>query len=202
MGRSQYHAPLTSSKVFNNVGKLSDMNLQDNEEVVEPRPSQLKVIRRRLPAAIMGVLGGLVTFLIAMFLLSDRVPEMTPELLSQAQDQWAKQQLASYRIQVTVEGRQPGVYETEVRGGEVTRATFNDQPLTSRRTMSTWSVDGMFRTLDYDAEAQANHREPDPQLTLRAQFNSEFGYPERYHRIEWGSPNELLWTVTAFTPIE
>jgi hypothetical protein len=179
------------------------MNPPDKEEVVKTRHSQrLKEVRRRLPAAVLGVVGGLVTFLIGMFLLSDRIPEMTPEVLSQAQDQWAQRRLASYRIQVTVEGRQPGVYETEVRGGEVTKSTFNDQPLTSRRTMSTWSVDGMFRTLDYDAEAQANHRQTDPQLTLRAQFNAEFGYPERYHRIEWGSPNELLWTVTSFTPLE
>jgi hypothetical protein len=178
------------------------MNLEDQEEVVnKPRAQRLKRIRRGLPAAIVGTVAGLLVVLGAMVLLSDRIPEMTPELLSRAQDKWARQQLTSYRIQVTVEGRQPGVYETEVRDNRVTRSTFNDQPLTSRRTLSTWSVDGMFRTLDYDAEAVVNRREADPRLTLRAEFNSEFGFPQRYHRIEWGSTNELVWTVTAFTPL-
>ncbi len=168
----------------------------------EHRSKRLSVIRRRLPAAVLGAMGGLLTFLVALMLLSDRIPEMTPEILSEAQDRWSQQQPASYRIQIKVEGRQPGVYETEVHNGEVTKSTFNNRPLTSRRTMSTWSVDGMFRTLDYDAEAQVNPRPTDPQLTLRAEFHPEFGFPLRYHRIEWGSTNELMWTVTDFTPLD
>lgn len=179
------------------------MNLPDKEEVVKTRRSQrLRVIRRFLPAAILGAGGGILTFLVVMILLSDRIPEMTPERLSHAQDKWARQQPASYRIQISVEGRQPGVYETVVHDHQVIQSTFNNQPLTSRRTLATWSVEGMFRTLDYDVDTQANRRETDPQLTLRAEFNAEFGYPERYHRIEWGSNNELMWTVTDFTPLD
>ena len=104
----------------------------------------------------------------------------------------------NYEIEITVQGRQPGRYRTTVQDGEVVSAEFNNNALTNPRTMSTWTVDGMFRTIDYDVQDQLNRDAQDPELTLRAEFNPQYGYPQKYQRIQWGSLNELTWEVTRF----
>ena len=41
----------------------------------------------------------------------------------------------------------------------------------------------------------------DPRLLLRARFHPQWGYPERYHRVQWGaSPMDVYWQVTHFDP--
>jgi len=106
---------------------------------------------------------------------------------------------------VTVHGPQPATYRVEVRDGEAIAAWRNGEPLKSQRTFGTWSVPGMFSTISRDVEAieraAAEHRQRP--LILRAAFHAEYGYPERYRRIDNGSRKggdsiAVTWEVVEF----
>ena len=104
---------------------------------------------------------------------------------------------------MVVRGSQPATYAVQVRNGQAENATRNGRPLNQRRTFGTWSVPGMFSTMQRDVEAIERRARPNadpnlPQLTLRAEFDSRYSYPARYRRIEWGSPTEVSWEVTRF----
>jgi hypothetical protein len=69
--------------------------------------------------------------------------------------------------------------------------------------MGTWSVPGMFDTIESDLQnSSADPKERitphSPRVTARASFHPQWHYPERYQRIEWGSQNEVNWSVTHF----
>ena len=130
---------------------------------------------------------------------------MTPELFHAAKAKWKQAQPQDYNIEIQVRGNQPGTYYVEVRGGEAQLALRNGNPLTQRRTFSTWSVPGMFATMSRDvdtlerrAAGQADRSTPD--LNLRATFDPRYGYPVRYRRIQYRSSSEVEWEVTRFEP--
>ena len=160
---------------------------------------KLQKLRIRLFALCLGGILGIIVAVIAMLLMGPgQIPELNASSFNQALNQWGSNRLMNYEIEITVQGRQPGRYRTTVQDGEVVSAEFNNNALTNPRTMSTWTVDGMFRTIDYDVQAQLNRDAQDPELTLRAEFNPQYGYPQKYQRIQWGSLNELTWEVTRF----
>ena len=161
--------------------------------------SKLQKLRIRLFALCLGGILGIIVAVIAMFLMGPgQIPELNASSFNQAFNQWGSNRLMNYEIEITVQGRQPGRYRTTVQDGEVVSAEFNNNALTNPRTISTWTVDGMFRTIDYDVQAQLNRDTEEPELTLRAEFNPQYGYPQKYQRIQWGSLNELTWEVTRF----
>jgi hypothetical protein len=102
---------------------------------------------------------------------------------------------------VAVAGRQAARYYVEVRAGEVRVATRDGQPLRQERTRGTWSVPGMFGTIQTDIanleKQQAGTADPTtPQLLLRGVFDPQLGYPVRYLRTElrkWGNNLEVSW---------
>lgn len=170
---------------------------------IDKRPTNLRRMRFRLFALILGACLGLVATLLFMFFLGPgHLTELTATRFAAAKDKWHSQKLPNYRIEITVQGRQPGRYWTEVRDGQVVVAKFNNNALTNTRTMSTWTVDGMFRTIDYDVQSQLQRSPQAPELTLRANFDAEFGYPKKYQRIQWGSLNELTWEVSKFEVLD
>ena len=165
----------------------------------EKEISKLQKLRIRLFALCLGGILGIIVAVITMLLMGPgQIPELNASSFNQALNQWGSNRLMNYEIEITVQGRQPGRYRTTVQDGEVVSAEFNNNALTNPRTMSTWTVDGMFRTIDYDVQAQLNRDAQDPELTLRAEFNPQYGYPQKYQRIQWGSLNELNWEVTRF----
>jgi hypothetical protein len=104
---------------------------------------------------------------------------------------------------VEVTGSQPGAYRVLVADGEAQEAFRNGQPLQQHRTFETWSVPGMFSTIEADLTRQqgkASAGVSPARMTLRAEFDPEFGYPRKYRRIEWGQGIEVHWEVEKFEP--
>ena len=133
----------------------------------------------------------------------DRLPAFGRETYDQAWELWKSRSPANYNISIEVSGRQPAVYEAEVRNGVTTSARRNGHPLTQLRTLGTWSVPGMFNTIGYDVGAiETNAPETPTDLTIRGIFDEQWGYPSRYQRIQWGSDTEVYWCVLSFKVFE
>jgi hypothetical protein len=72
--------------------------------------------------------------------------------------------------------------------------------------MGTWSVDGMFNTIETDIEHLQAHLDKSagpevPNVFLRCFFDPQFSYPARYHRTELsnvGGNQEVSWEVIRF----
>lgn len=136
-----------------------------------------------------------------------RLPEINQQALDEAFEAWQSVAPPSYDIETNVSGRQPAVYAVQVRDGNVTTATRNGAELKQIRTMGTWSVPGMFDTIERDllnsaADAKDRITPQSPRVTVRGRFHPQWHYPQTYQRIEWGSPYEVTWSVTRFEVID
>ncbi len=183
-----------------------DLLLAPESKAPSP-PPRAPIVRRVL----LGLAAGLGLGLLAMFVLAvvnrgPVSPHLTPELFEAAKAKWKREQPQDYNIEIQVRGNQPATYYVEVRGGVALLALRNGNPLRQMRTFSTWSVPGMFATMSRDVEAlerraagQADKFTPD--LNLRATFDSRFGYPARYRRVQYQSSVEVEWEVTRFEPL-
>jgi hypothetical protein len=139
----------------------------------------------------------------------DRPAPLARKQLDAARERWRSNGPRDYNLDVHVTGLRAADYHVEVRDGRPQRATIDGRPLRDPRTLGTWSVPGMFSTIGSDVQhveqrdKQANPRSA--RLTLRADFDPRYGFPRRYHRMEWGeagSDQEVTWQVTGFTPLE
>ena len=140
---------------------------------------------------------------LAMWLPRNRLPELSTEEFETEMTAWFDMEPADYEIVTHVTGRQPATYEVHVRDGEVVLATRNGAPLTQLRTMGTWSVPGMFGTMERDVANLMAHQDGTagprtPRVLLRAEFDPQWHYPAQYQRVEWGNPYEVTWQVTRF----
>jgi uncharacterized protein DUF6174 len=152
-----------------------------------------------------GALGLLTMLVVVAATTRDPTPSLTPQRFDAARQRWKSAAPANYDIQVRVTGPQAAIYRVEVRGGEPHAAWRNEEPLTSHRTFGTWSVPGMFSTISRDLEAVERHAagQERQELLLRAAFHPQYGYPQHYRRIEWGSrrgstSTTVAWDVTEF----
>ena len=165
-------------------------------------------MQRFVFGAILGVALGIIPALYVLRLATrDPTPPLTPALFHAAHERWKAAAPADYDIEIRVTGSQPAVYRVEVRGGEAQAASRNGEPLLTRRTFGTWSVPGMFSTISRDIEAVERHATGKaehftPRLTLRAEFDPKYSYPQRYRRIQQWSTVEVAWEVTEFRVIE
>lgn len=151
-----------------------------------------------------GMLFGLAAMLgITVIARQGRLRPLTPEAFETARQRWETHGPEDYNVLATVSGRQPASYRVEVRGGKIRSALRNGQPLRQRRTMGTWSVPGMFGTIAADLESQRRIADgtanaTTPHVRLRADFDTQLGYPIRYHRMELrgqGGNYEIAWDV-------
>ena len=174
------------------------------------KPTEADRARRKLKLISAAVLGsgiGLLGALLILLLLNrNRSPELARPAFTAAQQRWESAAPENYDIAIAVTGLRAATYRVEVRDGHPHSATIDDRPLPNRRTFSTWSVPGMFDTIERDLEhVEARATEPSVQrtarLTLYATFDSQRGFPRTYHRIEWGeagSDLEVTWEVVEF----
>jgi hypothetical protein len=175
-----------------------------------------RLARRRLALRIAAVCGGLLGLCIALCIAlgvpawlawRDRPPTLGRAELEQARERWRQNGPASYDLAVRVSGLRAAVYRVEVRDGVAVSATIDGRPLRDRRTFATWSVPGMFATMEADVEhVETRAVEAVPRsarLALYGTFHARLGYPQRYHRIEWGeagTDQETTWEVLSFQP--
>lgn len=138
---------------------------------------------------------------------SQALPELSRKRFDSAWETWQASGPASYQITIKVEGRQPAEYKAVVHEGRVVQATRNQYPLTQQRTMGTWSVPGMFDTIEYDVrviegENMTEQQRAAADLLLRAEFDSQYGYPAKYLRSDFAMKTTTRWQVTEFTVLQ
>ena len=130
------------------------------------------------------------------------LPDLTMEHFESNWNRWAEPGPANYDIEVEVRGPQAATYHVEVRDGEAISATRDDYPLKGPRTIGTWSVVGMFHTMEIDLDQlvlDAAETSKSARLLLDCRFDPEWGFPTRYRRIEVGSQMHVEWQVISFT---
>lgn len=137
--------------------------------------------------------------------LNDGVPELTEEAIASAEACWEATAPAGYKLRVRIEGRRPGDVECTVEGGEVTSMTRDGRTPSQRRTWDYWTVPAQFDTIRQDmasaVEPQAGFGAPaGSKVLLRAEFDSQYGYPKRYRRYVLGTPLEVEWEIVEFQP--
>lgn len=74
-----------------------------------------------------------------------------------------------------------------------------------KRTWVYWTVPNQLDVLETDLAHAQNaprgfDRETSPAV-LRAEFNSEYGYPSRYQRESLGGMGAMSWQITRFEPL-
>jgi hypothetical protein len=155
-----------------------------------------------LVVAVVAVIG-----IVALLRLKNRdvAPLLTPDAFYAAQERAKRLTAPDYDIEVHVRGTQPAKYRVEVRNGIAQAAWRNGQPLNDRRTFATWSVPGIFATIGRDIESVEKHAagkaDPlTPRVMLRAIFDTTYGYPAHYRRVQQRSTVEVTWDVTKFQP--
>jgi hypothetical protein len=186
---------------------MSDGSLPEHEAkgpAVSTRREPKSGARRFVLFMFVGlVVGGIASLVVLRARYADPTPNIEPADYYAARDRWQANAVPNYDIEVVVTGTQGAKYRVEVRDGEARAAWRNDSPLMTQRTFVTWSVPGMFGTMSRDIEVLELHAAgkagpTTPRLTLRAEFDPQYGYPVRYRRIEWGSPVQVSWEVTRF----
>jgi hypothetical protein len=177
----------------------------------QPRPTSS--LRRFLLWSLGGgCLGVIATLVVLAILHRDPTPGLTQAIFDAAHERWSGSAPANYDIETRVTGPQPATYRVQVRGGQALAAWRNAAPLTNAKTFGTWSVPGMFGTISRDLESEEQRtdgraRPGTPQLILKAEFDPQYNYPQRYRRIEWGSRRgsnavTVTWEVVEFRVVE
>lgn len=171
------------------------MNITDGDSASPKSPASSAESRlRQLRIAILVMLAGVALSLAIIFALRRSLPPLTAATLAEAKARWAAEAPSDYEVEIVVTGAQPATYAVEVKAGRAVSATRNGAPLKQPRTWETWTVPGMFGTLDSDVQSL---KEGD-QLVVRCQFHPQFGYPAKYESFRADTRHQVDWEVTRF----
>lgn len=190
---------------------LAPMDTTSSSESTPNLTSSSEARIRRLSAYIAAIfLGALFGLTLVMVFVRQfgpgQLPELSGEEFREARERWSQAGVADYQIEIVVRGRETATYAVQVRDGVIQSASRDGQPLKQQRTWGTWSVPGMFETIERDVSTVELHRQGEadpntPQLLLRGVFDQELGFPRRYQRTEvqrFGANHEVSWEVTRF----
>lgn len=180
----------------------------------EQESSQPQATRRRSLFSLRGIALGLVLGtaltcfgligLLAVF-APRSLPALTQERLNAARSRWEEGGPASYHLQIQVKGNAPGLYELTVKEGKVVEATINGRP-PARHTWDTWKVPSQFefiqRELDGAAQPGKVFGVEGATVVQRAEFDAEYGYPQRYLRHVLGTDLAIEWKVLEFESLD
>jgi hypothetical protein len=178
-----------------------------NRVVSEASDERSGEIPRRLPRRTTLFVLGAVAFALVGIILSvgyfvvERIPLLTELELDAAKKCWQERGPVSYDIDIELRGAQPGHVQVKVRN-RVAADETRDGRVPQKHTWETWTVPGMFDTLETDMEIAENPEHaiqaaPGTRWQLRCEFDPQLGYPRRYHRLASGGP-EVYWHVTRF----
>jgi hypothetical protein len=108
-------------------------------------------------------------------------------------------------VDLDIRGVQPGVVTVEVRDSRVAAMQRDGRTPSQRRTWDYWSVPGRFDELERELEMAADPEHEmqataGTRITVRCEFDDEYGFPRRFHRITYGGGTEVYWSVTSFQP--
>lgn len=174
----------------------------------EDRTEQRIRARRKLSLVVAAICGGGLSLIIAVagYIAAGRGSQehFSHEDLAIGIKRWADSKPHSYDIEIKLTKQRTEVHRVEVRDGRAVRYTINDREMTRRRTFDTWTVPGMFGTVERDLEnvrlVKTDSAEAyTPRLTLWGSLHPKYGYPERYRRVQLGADFQVSWEVTEFT---
>jgi hypothetical protein len=155
------------------------------------------------PLMLLGiVLGAVGTSLVLR--RREALPPLTADVLAVAEQRWNEREPGNYNLDVEIAGRQTGHFHVEVRSGRVNCVTRNGVA-PQRRVWDTWTVPGMFDTLQQELDLAAPDGafgQPGARAVMRAIFDPELGFPRRYERMVMGTPYEVRWDVSHFEILE
>jgi len=187
------------------------MNTGNNQHASNDGPLPRRPRRRVSAAALtLGLGAGVVMALVAILVVAIArrgpiVPVIKRDDLARAERLWDDQGPASYNMDLTIGGRQPGVVHIEVRDGKVTQMTRDGVTPSQSRTWEYWTVPEQFETIrqDFDSAETAGGfgAPPGTQTILKAAFDPRFGYPRRYERYVLGTNLDVEWAVTRFEAV-
>ena len=122
-----------------------------NEARESPLPQEVAQ-GQPLPLRFIGVMLASVgvTLWLCRIYFGDSTPELTHKRSQEAESRWQASQVLDYNLQVVLQKAKPELFEIQVRGGRPRQATLNGTPLTETRAMETWTVPGMFTTIQED----------------------------------------------------
>lgn len=156
--------------------------------------------------------GGAITFLLCLGLLflrgRGRMVNVDETTLATAQQQWQQANIEDYDLEIEISERQQRRYRIEIRNAKISALWHNDRPIKEPHRYRAWTIPGMFQTIRTDVKQQrqpASSTNPatSSNLTIRVEFDSTYGFPRRYIRIEHrrqGDNPEISWKVISFTP--
>jgi hypothetical protein len=171
------------------------VNITDGDSASPKSPALAVENRlRRLRVLVLVVLAGVALSLAVMFALRRSLPPLAASELAAAKARWAEAGPSDYEVEIVVHGAQPAIYVVEVKARRAISATRNGVQLKQPRTWETWTVPGMFGTLECDVQSL----EEGVQLVVRCQFHPEFGYPARYESFRADTRHQVDWEVTRF----
>ena len=160
-------------------------------------------LSRRSVLFVLGALAFAIFSLVLSleFFVVERIPALTEAALTEAKKRWLQNGPLSYDMDIDLRGAQPGNIVVNVRK-RVVMAETRDGKVPKEHTWETWSVPGLFNTIETDMEIAENPEQaiqaaPGTKWTLRCEFDPKLGIPLRYHRMVTGGP-EVYWRVTRF----
>jgi len=132
-----------------------------------------------------------------------RLPTLTPELLSQAEQKWNAQKPASYRLIVEMSGDrvEAGWFEVEVHSGQVVSLRRNGLVI-SPSSGQDYTMEGLFRMLRQEiglAEKPGTLGAPGGySVYMNAGFDDTTGRLLRYRRTVGGTSNSIEVNVEEY----
>jgi len=166
--------------------------------------------RRRLPLSavaagmVIGFAIAVAAILIVLFVFfRDSTPVLTETMFEEAVGRWQRRGPASYNLDISVTGRQPGKIHVEVRDGAATSMTRDGVTPRQRRTWEYWTIPGQFETIQQDWESAHDPEggfglPPGTKVSIRAAFDDELGFPAVYRRRVLGTPLIVEWEIDRF----
>ncbi len=157
-------------------------------------------------AAVLGVLAATIILMVwSVFSSGERLPPISRQQFEAAKLKWRSVAIENYDIVVNVVGRQSAVYRVEVRDGEVATATRNGHALRQPRTWGSWTVDGMFGTMEIDFNNIERVASGDidpftPRVSVFGRFDAQNGLPLRFRRVMSGFGQEQSWARKVGEP--
>jgi hypothetical protein len=160
----------------------------------------------------LGVAGGLLCLVMIVWGLvkpSNTEPEVTRAQYKAALQKWKDSGVNSYDLKLTISGRGDQNSEAilEVRNGRVTKSLYNGKPV-SPKEEARWTVENQFKLIDDDLTKSEGPGfgvdvKKGVYITLHADFDPKYGYPDRYFRQAHGpSPLQSQWKVLDFKAVE
>jgi len=169
----------------------------DGQVVLRWPRARRSPLRAFIWTAVIGTGFGLLATLIVASLRSDgRWTELDADAIQSASERWDAAAPPSYDLELQVSEPRAQLVEVEVRERNVTKLLLDGVAPQQRRTWDYWSVPGLFDIIEADL-ARADESPPG-QVRLFGEFDSKYGYPRCYRRIEAGAMRSAEWTVTRF----